>query len=454
MPPLAFIEDPTPLPSAGEAAFQFAVLMGLVLANGFFVAAEFAMVKVRSARIESLAREGGLRARSAAHVLAHVDAYLSACQLGITLASLGLGWFGEPYLSRWILPVLRAAGATGEASSHMIAGGIAFFVITFLHIVAGEMAPKSLAIRKAEPTALWAAIPLRVFNAVFYPFIWMLNSSANLLLRAAGIKPADEDEAEAGADELRMIVARSHLSRRARVFMENILDFPSKVARQIMQPRTAMVMLRAEASVEHNLRVAEDNGHSRYPVCTGRNEDVVGLVLIKDLHQAKAKGEADMRKVMRRPLYLPETCPVDRLLLEFQRRRQHMAILLDEYGATVGLATLEDVLEEIVGEIQDELDAEQPQVRSVGPGEFLVEGLCPLPDFAEAAGVNMDEFTESADTVAGAVLSLIGTEPRVGQTAEWNGWEFRVEAVAGRRIAQVKVRRTSGEAVKGQSPAS
>jgi CBS domain containing-hemolysin-like protein len=422
--------------------FNLIVVGLLVAANGFFVAAEFAIVKVRSGRIDQLAEGGSVRAKAAAHVLDHVDAYLSACQLGITLASLGLGWVGEPFLAGLFEPLLHSVGVHWDGGTHVLSATCAFLLITFLHIVVGEMAPKSLAIRTAEPVALWSAWPLRVFNAVFFPFIWLLNASANLLLRIVGIPPAGEGEEAHTQDELRLILAHSHrhghLSRRERQLMERVLDLPKKVARQVMRPRTAMVVLRAEQPLAANLKLAAESGHSRFPVCVGEAEDVIGFVLIRDLYAAAARGETDLRRVMRKALFLPENAPLERVLVEFQRRRVHLAVIIDEYGATAGLVTLEDVLEEIVGEIQDEGDAEAPMIRRVTEGVFVVDGLCPLSDFAKRTELDVAEFEGQVDTVAGLVLTLVGAEPRPGQEALWEGHRFRVEAVEGRRITRVR----------------
>jgi CBS domain containing-hemolysin-like protein len=428
--------------SSGEIAFNLLVIFALVLLNGFFVAAEFAMVKVRGSRIDTLAEEGGRRAKAAAHLLDRVDAYLSACQLGITLASLGLGWAGEPFLAMWIAPLLASGGVVNETATHVVAGTLAFVIITFLHIVVGEMAPKSLAIRKSEGVTLWTALPLIWFNWLLFPFIWMLNSSANALLRLVGIKPVDEAGEAHTSDDLRVILAHSHrhghLSRRERLLMEAVLDLPGKVARRVMQPRTAMVVLWADKPLEENIRIAAASGHSRFPVCQGVVGDVIGFVHLKDLYGAQVRGETDIRRVMRKALFLPENCPLERVLLEFQRRRVHLAIIIDEYGATSGLVTLEDVLEEIVGEIQDESDVELPHIRTIADGVYLVDGLCALDVFADRLELDLSEYQNQADTVAGLFLTLTGAEPRVGQEAFWQGHRFRVEQVEGRRIARLR----------------
>jgi CBS domain containing-hemolysin-like protein len=244
------------------------------------------------------------------------------------------------------------------------------------------------------------------------------------------------------SDDLRVILAHSHrhghLSRRERLLMEAVLDLPGKVARRVMQPRTAMVVLWADKPLEENIRIAAASGHSRFPVCQGVVGDVIGFVHLKDLYGAQVRGETDIRRVMRKALFLPENCPLERVLLEFQRRRVHMAIIIDEYGATSGLVTLEDVLEEIVGEIQDESDVELPHIRTIADGVYLVDGLCALDVFADRLELDLSEYQNQADTVAGLFLTLTGAEPRVGQEAFWQGHRFRVEQVEGRRIARLR----------------
>lgn len=420
--------------------FNLVIALGLVFLNGFFVASEFALVKVRSTRIDQLLEEGNPRAKMTRKVISDLDAYLSATQLGITLTSLGLGWLGESAIAHLLEPLLPGP------LNHVVAGIIAFAVITFLHIVLGELAPKSLAIQRTEQVALATAAPLHLFHTLFYPFIYVLNASALGILRLLGIKPASEKDLSHSEEELRMLVMASaqsgHLDETERSLLDNVFDFSERVAREVMVPRGEMVCLYLDDSLEENIRVARTEGHTRFPLCEGDKDHVIGLVHIKDLLRLGIddKPVLDLRQIMRPILAVPETNSISTLLKEMQRRRTHMAVLVDEYGGTAGMVTLENLLEEIVGDIRDEFDDEPPEVEAVAPNVYEVDGALLLEEVEERFGLNLpEEHTEEVDTIGGYIFSLLGRQPVVGDQVPFDQMQAQVAEVDGFRIVRVRL---------------
>jgi CBS domain containing-hemolysin-like protein len=394
------------------------ILSLLVLVNGFFVAAEFALVKVRMSQIEPLARKGKLRARAVGSILKRLDAYLSACQLGITLASLGLGWIGEPVVAALLHPVLAALSLPAEWV-HYISLPFAFVVITFLHITIGEQAPKMLAIQKEQATSLAVSIPLVAFYFLLRPIIVSIIGASNLILRLLGLSVVSEHGNGITADELRLMVAETirggELSRVERVVMRGVLEFEDKIARQIMVPRPDIVFMDTRRSLKANLKSVLKSGHTRFPVCDGNIDRVVGMLHTRDLLKPLAAGKLDIpvEQITRRILFLPETVHLNILLLQFQRERTHLAMLLDEYGGVEGMVTLEDVLEELVGQIQDEFDHEEPVILPQESGRFIIEGKCPLDVLERRCGVEIPEVR--ADTAGGLMAELMGHIPGKGE---------------------------------------
>ena len=406
----------------------------LVLLNGFFVAAEFALVKVRPTQLEPLVARGDHRARVARHMVRHLDSYLSATQLGITLASLALGWIGEPAFA-WILEpwILRIPGAT-PAVVHSISLTTAFLVITILHIVLGELAPKSIAIRKSESTSLWIAVPLFFFYRLTYPAIWLLNHAANGILRIVGIRPVTESELGHSEEELRRLLADSHqpgLSGQKGELLDNVFELSHRTARQIMIPRGDVVYLSTKRSVQENLDIARRSRHTRFPLCEGDLDHVIGLVHIKDLFRAVVPP-SDLKAVARTIKFVPETVTVDRLLRRMRRERTHLAAVLDEYGGISGVVTLENVIEEIVGPIQDEFDTEKPELVRTGPDAYQVSGAMLVVDLEDELGVEFSERDE--DTIGGVVLSELGRLPQVGDRVEVGPLRLEVLEVDRNRI--------------------
>jgi len=428
--------------------FEPLVIALLVAVNGFFVAAEFALVKVRVGQIDELAARGNWAAKLTRRALGRLDAYLSASQVGITVTSLALGWATEG----WVKPAVKAGlHWVGLGGGKALVYGlgvsaapvVAFALVTFLHVALGEQAPKSLAIRSARVVALWTAPPLMAIYIVGWPVIWLLNSASNLTLWALGLGRMDHAEVSHTEEELRRIVAESvaggHLSRGERELIENVLNFEEKTARRVMVPRPDVVYLSLARPFQDNLRLARQAGHTRYPLCEDDLTTVVGMIHVKDLFRAGATGTGriDLLKWSRRIPFLPESLGLDALLVEFQRDRVHLAMLLDEYGSVVGMVSLENVLEELVGPIQDEFDREAPQVTPLGDGSFEVDAACPLDVLEGACGVPVPE-TE-AETAGGLILDLLGRIARTGDRVEVGNYRLTVLHAEPTRIRRVRV---------------
>lgn len=420
------------------------ILIGLLLValNGFFVATEFALVKVRPTQIEPYVARKDRRGILAQHMLEHLDAYLSACQVGITLASLALGWIGEPAFAWLLSPLERLLLLIPWMSPQIIQTiriVLAFAIITVLHIVVGEMAPKSLAIRKPEPTVLWMAIPMWLFFKATYPLIWMLNESANLLLRLIGITPASEHEMAHDEDELRLLLASAagaRISAQKRNLLDNIFELSNRFARQVMVPRGDVVYLSTDLTLEENLTRARDSGHTRFPLCDGDLDHAFAMVHIKDLFRVTEPLES-LRDIARPIALVPETLALDRLLKRMRGERRHFAAVLDEYGGVSGIVTLENVIEEIVGDIQDEFDAERPELVKQSDNVYMVSGAVLIVELETSLGVEVSERDE--DTLGGVVLSELGRLPEVGDTVTFGPLQIEVLEVAGNRIRQLRV---------------
>lgn len=424
--------------------FNILIILFLVLLNGFFVAAEFAIVKVRSIQIDPLVKRDVERAQAANHVIHHLDAYLSATQLGITLASLGLGWVGEPFVAALIRPVLHSLGIQSITVVTSLAFGIAFGFITFLHIVLGELAPKSLAIRRAKSTALWVAVPLTLFYKAFYPAIMTLNAAANVILTGIGIEPTSEKERSHSEEEIRTLLAEGDspyaLNSLSRSILLNTFSLRKLKVRNIMVPRNRIVSLDAEKPMEENVSIARASDYTRFPLCRDTLDQIIGMVHIKELLwliQTK-KLEAKLEEIRRDILFIPEFMNLETLLSTFLEKRSHMAIIVDEFGGTLGMVTLEDVLEELVGEIQDEFDQEQPLIRPVKENEYLVDGSIPLHDLEEVLGVQFGDHSDAA-TLGGFLIDQWQDIPPEGTEWTYANLKFVVIRVEKLRVSQVSV---------------
>ena len=425
-------------------SLKLLAVAALVLLNGFFVAAEFALVKIRDTQLDSLIAKGQRRAQVARRVLRNLDRSLSAAQLGITLASLGLGWIGEPVFAAILKPVLLWL-RIDETWLHSISFAVGFTTITFLHIVAGEQAPKWLAIQKPMPAALFVAQPLEWFGRLAYPFIWVLNHSSLWLLRQIGLEPSGEHEIAHSEEELRLLFAASQKGPRStklgRDIVLNALELPHRIARDVMRPRKEMIALNTEAAIAECLDVAEKTRFSRFPLCEdGDLDKTLGVIHIKDLYamRIKAKCGRDLLPAARKIVYVPETARLEKLLQLFLERKLHLAIVVDEYGGTLGMATLENILEELVGQIQDEFDQEKPLLAKAGEDTWSLDGALPLRDLAELAG----EPIPGGDvtTVNGWVTQKLGGFPKPGDTLLIGRHELVVEETDGPRLVRLRLK--------------
>lgn len=426
------------------------LVLVFVLLNGLFVAAEFAFVKVRSSRIDALAQEGNKRAKFAQKILGDLNAYLSACQLGITLTSLILGWLGEPTVSRLLEPVLGSIGLPA-AAIHTISFIIAFAIITSFHITLGEQFPKLYAIQQSEAVTLWTAIPVIMFNKLMYPFIWSLNNASNWMLRKSGIEAGDGHHLAHSEEEIRMLVQESHKSglidQAEMTLMDNIFEFSETTAREIMIPRTEMVCLYANLSIEDNIEIALQEMRTRYPVCDPDKDNIIGYIHIKDLLNPRDRIQ-DIRNVLRPLATVPESISISTLLASLQRKKHQMALLIDEYGGTAGLVTVEDILEEIVGEIQDEFDEERVSIETKDDQTFSVDGLLLISEFNDFFGTDIS--TEEYDTIGGWVYSQVEIPPRNNDKISFGNLELTIEETDNLRIARLLVRKISSTQAKAE----
>ncbi len=428
----------------GTIVLRLAIIFLLVALNGFFVAAEFALVKIRASQLDSLVDEGKRNARLARHILDHLDAYLSACQLGITLASLVLGALGEPYLAAMLTPLFLQLGMDNETLIRTLSFGIAIAFITAFHISLGEQVPKILAIRKPVPATLWVSRPLDFFYKLLKPAIWSLNVLSNWMLRAIfRIEPAGEHEIAHSEEELRMIFAESakaqEVSAVGKEILINALDLQKRVVRDISTPRGEVVFLDTENSFEENLSRALESRHTRFPLCRGHLDETIGLVHIKDILKLMRGPEPKIESIKRELHNVPEMMPLEKLLAFFLSRHAHVALVIDEFGGTAGIVTLDNVLEEIVGDIQDEFDAEKPEVRKVAKDEFSVDGTLGLYELNEMLGLEL--ASDDVSTVGGYVTQLIGHLPKGGEKAQIEDFEVTVTKADGRRVLEVVFKR-------------
>ncbi len=430
------------MPEAGVGTRLLGVLV-LVLLNAFFVAAEFALVGSRRSKIDQLAEEGERGAKSVQDALKNLDRYISGTQLGITLASLALGWIGEPALATLVDGVLEKIGIHAAAGvAHSTAGiATAFLVITFLHIVLGELAPKSIALVAPERVSMILARPLILFSRVMSPFITVLNNVANALLRLVGVDPAGgAHQSVHSADELRLLVmqarAQGTLNENDSMMLAGVFDFHEKKARDVMRPRTEVAAIPADASEDEVWAILRSERYSRYPVIGDSLDDIVGVFLAKDLwlHQ----GPFTLQQFLRAPLFIPDSRPAERVLDDLRKTRAHMAVVLDEYGGTAGIITMEDLVEEVVGDIADEYDAAAREALETD-GVLELAGSLSLIDVRSDYKVLVPEGDWT--TLGGYVFNALGRLPRVGDRVVVPGSELEVVAMDGRRVAAVRVNR-------------
>jgi CBS domain containing-hemolysin-like protein len=426
-----------------ENGLKILAVLVLVLLNGFFVAAELALVRIRDTQLETLAAKGDRRARVARNILAHIDAYIGATQFGITLASLALGIVVEPVFTQLLKPFYSLLKISSPQTQSTIAIAVGFFINSYLLIVVGELAPKAIAIRKTLPTALQVATPLQWFYRFSYPFIWVLNHSAQWLLRRFGIEPTDDTHGSHSEEELRLLLSSTKKFSSgafSRDLVLNALDLKHRTAHNVMRPRQEIVVLDTQASIAECLEIAEKTRYSRFPLCENGNPDkTLGVVHIKDLYamRIKARSGADLLSAARKLIYVPETARLERLLQIFLERKLHLAIVVDEFGGTLGLISLENILEELVGQIQDEFDQEKPLLVRAGDNAWDASGALPLHELQELVGETLEE--EGVTTASGWITQRLGGFPKAGDVVNIGPYEFRVEEMDGMRVAKLKI---------------
>ncbi|MFC0189065.1 hemolysin family protein [Fictibacillus aquaticus] len=427
--------------------FNIVLIVILIILTAFFVASEFAIVKIRKTRIDHLAAEGNKKAIAAKKVINNLDGYLSACQLGITITALGLGWLGEPTVVKLLLPVFERMEIS-DALAHTISFGVSFFLITFLHVVLGELAPKTVAIQKAEAISLATAHPLIWFYRIMYPFIFILNGSAMLLTRLFGLKPAGEHEMVHTEEELRLILSESlqggEINQSEYRYVNRIFEFDDRVAKEIMVPRTEIVCLFKERTFLENMEIMRGEKFTRYPVAEFDKDHITGLVNIKEFFNEYVDREDGRLEDYIRPIItVHETTPIQKLLVKMQKDRTHMAVLVDEYGGTAGIVTVEDILEEIVGEIRDEFDEdEEPEVQRISPDNIIVDGKVLISEVNNLLSLDLDD--SELDTIGGWILTK-QIDVEIGSTVEYQGYNFKVLDLDGHQVKKIAIERTAIE---------
>ncbi|MHA0857970.1 hemolysin family protein [Paenibacillus sp. CMAA1364] len=425
-----------PLPSE----LNILIIFVLIMLNGFFVSAEYAMVKARSSRMDGLVADGRKGAILARNITNNLDSYLLACQLGITISSLGLGWIGAPAIARWLHPLFSVFGF-GETLVYGISFTLSFVIITILHSVLGEIAPKTFALRKADVVTLISAGPITLFYKIMSPFIWVLHSLANLILRVLHITSETELGTAHTEEEIRILMQESSksglINNTELALVDNIFGFAETTAREIMIPRTEMICLYNHVPREENLEIAYDAMRTRYPYCDGDKDNIIGFIHIKDLIRA---NDIEYPSIIRPIITVPESIHISTLLKLMQRGKSQIAILIDEYGGTSGLVTMEDIMEEIVGEIQDEFDEERPVIEKINDDEFSIDGLMLIDEINERFELDMD--TADYDTIGGWLYSRLDTiPPQKGQSVEFDDHIYIVEETDNKRISRILLHR-------------
>lgn len=419
------------------------LILFFVFMNAFFVVAEFAMVKVRKSRIEVLASGGSVTAKYAYKVVNDLNSYLSACQLGITLASLALGWIGEPTVSKIISPLLHKAGLN-ESTIHSISVFVGFFIITGLHIVLGELVPKSLAILNSEKFATATAMPLLFFYKATYPIMWLFNHTTTLILKLMGYSMVEEHEAAHTDEEIKLLVEESYkhglIDKSEYTYVDNIFEFTDKNVKDVMIPRMDMVCVFKGDSYDGILETAMKEKYTRYPVCEDDKDNVIGFIHIRDLYEQKIRNNGkNVNSIIRKIISVPESMPINDMLKRFQKEKANIAVVIDEYGGTAGMVTLEDILEEIVGNLSDEYDDEEKEIEQIDSNTYLVKGMLHPGKISELTGVQLplDEY----DTLNGFLIGQLGRIPSPNDkpVIEYEGLIFKVERVEDKRILLVKL---------------
>lgn len=421
----------------------------LIAFTAFFVSYEFAIVKIRGSRIDQLVAEGNKNAIAAKTIVSNLDEYLSACQLGITVTALGLGWLGEPTVEHILHPFFVHLNLP-ESVSGVISFVLAFASVTFIHVVVGELAPKTIAIQKAEAVTLTFAKPMILFYKIMYPFIKALNGSARMVTGIFGLKPASEHEIAHSEEELQLIISESYksgeINQSEYKYVNNIFEFDDRHANEIMVPRTEIVAFDISQSLDECLQIVTEENYTRYPVIDGEKDNIIGMVNMKEVFTEYIKGknvETSIAEYVRPVIQVIESIPIHDLLVKMQKERVHMAILMDEYGGTAGLVTVEDILEEIVGEIRDEFDADEvPDINKISETKTIVDGKVLIDEINDLFGLDIENT--DMDTIGGWIMSE-KIDVIEGDTVQYNNYEFKVLEIDGYHIKSLQILKINQE---------
>ncbi len=429
------------------AWFNLILALALVLANGFFVAAEFALVKVRVSRVEHLVAQRKFFAKTARWLALRLERALSACQLGITMASLALGWVGEPAFAALLEPLLELLGIHSAAVLHTLSFIIGFTVITALHLVIGEQGPKIFAIRQPETMLLWTALPLKAFYIVSYPLMIGLNAATAWLLKSIGLKDADGHEVPHTEEEIRALLREAHihgnLTRNEHRLLDAVFEFDDLICRRIMLPRGEVEIIDINDPVEESIEHIRRTKHTRYPVCDGSLDEVMGVLHVKDLIGRKLDNSFKLQSIMRPPKKVPESMPISKLLRHFQGTHQLLAFVIDEYGTVIGIVTLENVLEEIIGNVADEFDVEDPDIVPDGPGAFVIDGSAAVYDVERELGLSFG--ANDADSMSGLLMHFAQRIVNAGDVIDLGIAQAKVLEVSDDRATRLRINLPLGE---------
>ncbi|MBE6184572.1 hemolysin family protein [Heyndrickxia ginsengihumi] len=436
--------------------FKLVLIFILIALSAFFVASEFAIVKVRSSRIDQLIEEGNRKAITVKKLLSNLDEYLSTCQLGITIISLLLGWIGEETVSTLLDPLFEIIGLPHSVTT-VVSVFLSFAIITLVHVVIGELAPKTIAIQKAEQIIFLASRPLMIFHRIMYPFIWILNSSAGLVTKMTGFEPASENDVAHTEEELRIILSESYkngeINQSEFKYVNKIFEFDNRIAKEIMVPRTEVVSLSKDDSLESFLELVQQERFTRYPVIDGDKDHIIGIVNLKevltDLLDQKNGEKPTIQSYVRPIIRVIETIPINDLLIMMQKERIHMAVLLDEYGGTSGIATVEDILEEIVGEIRDEFDMDEvPLIRKVQENHYIIDSKVLISEVNDLLGTHISD--EEVDTIGGWVLTE-NYEAKQGDIIQSEGFDFIIKDMEDLHVKYIEVKKHAFQEVKREA---
>ena len=437
--------------SLGIIISNWLIVFVLLLVNGFFVSAEFAIVRARRAKIEQLTKDGNVDAKLALKALEDMNFFIAAVQVGVTIASIGIGWFGSPTIEKMMDPILSNLPSSYVYLTHTITAGVAFLVVTFLHVVIGEQVPKCIALQYPEKISLYVAKPMDIFMTISKPFVWVLNVACNAILRLFRI-PVSTARVVHTIEDLDLMVNTSYdegvLNETEKDMIHNVFKFSDLTAREVMIPRTDMVCVPIGMSIEELNKVATENQYTRYPVYDGDIDHITGLIHVKDLYSLSIKDEVcPIEKIQRKVLLVPETITMDNLVREFKKNKSQMAVVVDEFGGTSGIITLEDVLEEIFGDVQDEFDEETEfDIKEIKPNHYLANGMMRLDELANYFDLPDDKLEDDdVDTIAGLVVKELGRLAQLDDVVKYHEFTFTVKEVDGARITKLLVVRDESQ---------